>query len=250
MHTPGGQVAPTVNGDNLESQIPLFGLVFGASASANTTAVNVDLSSVGGPVSGSLLFVDSARGWRGSALVINPSSQPGVFPIVYRASNAIGDVTISERTVTLRPQAGRCAFANRRIVSPVPGTNIYTYDTRLGDVDGPWTSACFTTTPTGNDVWFRFNATQSGTLSLSTCNSDTGATATQPDTLLGICGRCDDTGFSICGDDVGGCGLGTRLTNIPVVAGQEYNIHVRAFSGDIVNGRLEVTFTPAVVPPT
>ncbi len=242
MDTPGGQVAPTVDGTDVQTRvgIELFDVL--AFASANTTGVRVDLSSIGGPNNQALTPSFDIGEWDSTVVLFTPLSQIGVFPMTFRASNAIGDVTIDVANATVRPLGTRCQGANESPIATTPGTTIYTYTTTLGIIDGPWTTACFVSTPTGNDVWFRFQPTQSGTLTLSTCNSDTGVVGGQPDTLLGFRGRCDDAGFSTCGDDVGGCGIGTRLNNIPVTAGFEYNIAVRSWSGDIVNGRLAVTF--------
>ncbi len=245
MDTPGGQVAPTVNGSD-EGRIVGNNLIrVFASTSANTTGVSVDLSSIGGPNNSSLFLNSPPSSWQSPFISLSPLSI-GVFPMTFRASNAIGDVTIDVANMTVLPRGSECQFADETFIATTPGTTIYTYTTTLGNVDGPWTTACFNPAqpPTGNDVWFRFQPTQSGTLTLSTCNSDTGATGGQPDTLLGFRGSCGDAGFSTCGDDVGGCGLGTRLSNIPVTAGFEYNIAVRSWSGDIVNGRLAVTFVP------
>jgi hypothetical protein len=253
MDTPGGQVAPTVIGDDKVRKVGDREISGSASVSANTTGASVDLSSIGGPSNRSLSPFNSATEWSsGSVALPSPLSQIDVFPITFRASNAIGDVTIDVANVTVRPRGAGCGDAIFSPIATTPGTTIYTYTTTLGTVDGPWTTACFNPSlpPTGNDVWFRFRPTQSGTLTLSTCNSDTGATGTQPDTLLGFRGRCDDAGFSVCGDDVGNCGLGTRLSNIPVTAGLEYNIAVRAFSDDIVDGKLAVTFTPTACNPS
>ncbi len=247
MDTPAGQVAPTVNGEDAVRIVGDNDISVSALASANTTGVSVDLSSIGGPSNESLSRGSLPGEWRRpGAFLPSPLSQIGVFQMTFRASNAIGDVTIDVANVTVLPRGSECDFADETFIAATPGTTIYTYSTTLGDVDGPWTNACFNPAqpPTGNDVWFRFQPSQSGTLTLSTCNSDTGATGVQPDTLLGIRESCDDAGFFTCGDDVGGCGLGTRLTNIPVTAGQEYNIAVRSWSGDIVDGKLAVTFTP------
>jgi hypothetical protein len=249
MGTPSGQVAPTVDGNDESSVVGGNSISVSAFVSANTTGASVDLSSIGGPSNQSMSLAGSQ--WIAPAVLLSsPLSQIAVFPMTFRASNAIGDVTIDVANVTVRPRGALCQNANESPIATTPGTIIYTYTTTLGTVDGPWTNACFTQTPTGNDVWFRFVPTQSGTLTLSTCNSDTGASGGQPDTLLGFRGRCFDAGFSVCGDDVGGCGLGTKLFNIPVTAGQEYNIAVRAFSTDIVDGRLAVTFTPTACNPS
>jgi hypothetical protein len=243
MHTPSGQVSPTINGDDGNKIIGEDSFTLGADTLGTASSASVDLSTIGGSSSEPMSFFDPV--WFATVLLPQPLSQIGVFPIVYRAGNALGDVGLDNATLTVRPVAYACGFAAFRPVSSAPGTSVYTYTTTLGDVDGPWTSACYISASSGNDVWFRLNATANGTLSLSTCNADTGATGDQPDTLLGIRGPCFDPVFSACGDDVGGCGLGTRLTGIPIVAGQEYNIAVRAWSTDIADGRLAVTFVPA-----
>jgi len=242
MHTPGGGTAPTLSGGDLETVSGVF-FAF-ATASAGTSAVSVDASAANGPSARDLVPGADGTSWSSFAILLNPVPAPGIYPLLYRASNPIGDVTVDEVALSVFPRGRSCNLSFQQIVQDTPGTNIYTYTTAFANVDGPWTSACFTSPPSGNDVWFRFRPTQSGAVTLSTCNADTGATGNQPDTLLGVRGFCNDAGFSVCGDDVGGCGLGTRLTDIPVTARQDYNIAVRAWSGDITNGRLAVTFTP------
>jgi hypothetical protein len=246
MDTPGGQVAPTVNGEDEVRTVGENTISVSAGVSLNTTGVSVDLSSIGGLSNQSLFFFEDTQWLAQSVFLSSPLSQIAVFPMTFRASNAIGDVTIDVANVTVLPRGSTCGSANQSPIAITPGTNIYTYTTTLGDVDGPWTTACFNPAqpPTGNDVWFRFVPTQSGTLTLSTCNSDTGASGGQPDTLLGVQRGSCFSNFFTCGDDVGGCGLGTRLSNIPVTANLPYNIAVRSWSGDIVNGRLAVTFVP------
>ncbi len=244
MDTPGGQVAPTVNGLDREATA---GDVFVAiaSASANTTGVTVDLTAVNGPNNRNLINT-SGNNWNSTFIGLSNSVGPGVYPIVYRATNAIGDVAVDPATLTLRPAGPNCSDRDRSLIIATPGTSTYTYTTTLGNVDGPWTAACFNPLqpPSGNDIWFELVPEQSGIVTLSTCNIDTGVSGSQPDTLLGVLVNCSDATFFACGDDIGGCGLGTRLVNIPVTEGSSYNIAVRSWSGDIVNGRLAVTFVP------
>ncbi|HLP83171.1 MAG TPA: hypothetical protein VK157_02380 [Phycisphaerales bacterium] len=244
MNTPGGQVAPTVDGRNDSQPFGVDTVRVIADASANTADVRADLSVVGGNSNAQLAFDGDGERWEGF-IDVPALTQPGTFPFIYRASNAIGDVTVDQASLQVLQLANECAYADQRFIASTLGTTVYTYTTVLGDVDGPWVAACTTPSfpPTGNDVWFRMFPSTNGTLTLSTCNSDTGFVGTQPDTLLGIREFCFDP-FLSCGDDVGGCGVGTRLTNIPVTAGQEYNIAVRAWGGDIPNGRLAVTFVP------
>ena len=244
MNTPSGEVAPSLTGVAEGKIVGETNFELRAVTSANATQVLGNATAVGGGSSMSLTPFN-ATSWIASIDV--PPLSLGVYPIIVRASNAIGDVSTDQASLTVTPRNWICQYADESPISSVPGTNVYTYDTRFGDVDGPWTNACFFDPPSGNDVWFRFVPAVSGTLSLSTCNADTGAPGGQPDTLLGMRRRCDDAGFFTCGDDVGGCGVGTRLTGISVIAGQEYNVAVRSWSGDIIDGRLAVTFVADIV---
>ncbi len=171
---------------------------------------------------------------------------PGVGTYIARArvTNVMGDVVEAERSVPVIPANSFCGdntSAPFRI-GTVPGTTTYTYTTTGGGVEVNW-AGCTPFNPSGDDVWFRWTPTMSGTAILSTCNSDTGVTTPQPDTLLGIRETCGSN-FLACGDDTPGCDVGTRLSNIPIVAGQEYNIAIRAYDTPIVNGTLAVIFTP------
>ncbi len=247
MNTPGGEVPPTVGGSASEQRVGDSSLYVQAIASANTIAVHVDASTVNGPNNHPIGYNGLQEIWEGFVPLNSPLSQPGTYPLVFRASNTMGDVAISNLTLIVRPANSTCEDGFRQPLSSTPGTNIYTYDTRNAGIDGPWPqSACSSFTPTGNDVWFRFVPSVNGLLTLSTCKADTGATGPQPDTLLGIRENCSGV-FEACGDDVGGCGVGTRLPNIPVSAGHEYNIAVRAYEGDIVGGLLAATFVAAVL---
>jgi hypothetical protein len=247
MHTPSEQIAPTISVEDLglplgETDVDLF-----ANASANTTAMSLDLSAVGGPSDFAFSYDSEICECWFAYVSETPLTQLGVFPMTLRARNAIDDVTVRVANLTVRQTAARCRFAAERTLSNTSGTTIYTYDTTQGDVDGPWSASCFNpaTPPTGNDVWFRFRPTSDGTLTLSTCNSDTGFAGTQRDTLLGIRSSCGDAvPFDFCADDTSGCGVGTRLSNIPISRTQQYFIAVRAFGTDIANGRLAVTFVP------
>ncbi len=247
MHTPSEQIAPTITADDISLPRGVFGVEIIANASANTTAINVDLSALGGPSNQEFIYNDACECWVSFGGDL-PLTQLGVFPMTLRARNAIDDVTVRVANLIVRQDAPRCQFAGERTLSNTSGTTIYSYDTTQGDVDGPWSATCFNpaTPPTGNDVWFRLRPTSDGTLTLSTCNSDTGFVGTQRDTLLGIRSSCGEAvPFDFCADDTSGCGVGTRLSNIPISRSRQYFIAVRAFGADIANGRLAVTFVPA-----
>ncbi len=245
MGTPSGQQAPEVNGTSRFLLTNNTSVSPAAITSLGVVSVAVDVSSLGGPTNAELNGSADDDQWSGT-VPLGPGPLPvGSFSMTYRATNSIGDVSVDGQSIFVDAAGRTCSRAVEQPIPSTPGTSIQTYNTTDSNVDGPWTTACYNPafTPTGNDVWFRFVPTQNGTLSLSTCNSDTGFTGLQPDTLLGLREQCSSGNpFLVCGDDVGGCGIGTRLTNIPVTAGQQYNIAVRAFSTDIINGRLAVTF--------
>ncbi|HLP83172.1 MAG TPA: hypothetical protein VK157_02385 [Phycisphaerales bacterium] len=247
MGTPSGASGPVLNATSRTLLTRDTSVFPTALTNTGVATVAVDVSSLGGASNAEL--TPSANGQQWSATVpLGPSPLPvGTFPMIYRATNSIGDVSITTESIFVEVPGRTCFTADQQTIPGIPGTTIHTYNTTDANVDGTWTSSCYTTSlpPTGNDVWFRFVPTLNGTLTLSTCNSDTGFIGTQRDTLLGFRRECSPGDvFLYCGDDVGGCGVGTRLTGLRVTANQQYNIAVRAFNADIVNGLLAVTFVP------
>ncbi len=240
--TPGGFTPTSMNiygspdwklGSNGDLVLEVLGPV--ASVAADTTEV-------GGSSNVPLTYDDPFPNYWGRFIPVSGVAVgPKTIPV--RVTTPIGDVVVGLKAVNVRPPAYYCGDASDRAIAPQPGTNTYTYDTTFGNVDGPWNN-CSPFTPSGDDVWFGWEATQSGTATVSTCNSDTGVVGDQPDTLLGVRLGCFVPAFVACGDDTAGCGYGTRLTNVPINEGSQYNIAVRAYSGSIVNGTLAVIFTP------
>ncbi len=165
---------------------------------------------------------------------------PRVLPMY--AFNAFDDVTLTNVNAVVRPAGYNCFNALNNMLPFTIGTRTVPYTTLHGNVDGPWTNACYSQTPSGSDIWFSLNPSVNVVMTLSTCNADTGFTGSQPDTLLGVRRFCDDNGFFVCADDTPGCGVGTRLSNIALTANEEYLICIRAWGTDIENGLLNVNY--------
>lgn len=106
--------------------------------------------------------------------------------------------------------------------------------------DGPAHAACnfFSNNQIGQDVWFRYVAECSGTVTVSTCNS------ASYDTKLAVYEGegCDDLDGRIlaCVDDTAGCGTRSTAT-ITAVAGQEYRIRLGGYSAGQGTGTLKIT---------
>ncbi len=233
--TPTSMIIPADTDQTLDSFPALDVFVTGPVAS-----VAMDASSVGG--SNNVVFTHLFDNvWEGRFAI--GSIPVGPRGVIVRATTPIGDRVVAPTTINVRALGYTCAFAQDRQIFPQAGVNLYTYDTTFSDLDGPW-GGCSPFTPSGDDIWIRWNATQNGTATFSTCNSDTGVAGAQPDTLLGFRRECFIGSFDACADDTPGCGYGTRLANIPITAGQEYNIAIRGYDAPIVNGTLAVIFTP------
>jgi hypothetical protein len=88
----------------------------------------------------------------------------------------------------------------------------------------PW--GCATA---GNDIWFTYSATCTGTLIADTCSSNR-TFDTVLEVFAGPCGSLVSLG---CNDDAGGgCGVGSALA-VPVTAGQTYRIRIGGFFGTV-----------------
>lgn len=116
-------------------------------------------------------------------------------------------------------------------------------------VNGPFGNGSATTSPEawpcsagGNDLWFRYTATCSGQLQVSTC-SPVRDFDTVLEVLDGTAG-CAGLVSLACNDDR--CGLGSQVT-VGITAGQALLIRVGGFSGDI--GRFELLLNCAPTGP-
>lgn len=85
----------------------------------------------------------------------------------------------------------------------------------------------------GSDIWFFYEATCDGVLTVSTCN-----TATY-DTRLALYDACDGT-LVACNDDGPGCAGFTSILTADVVCGQTYFLRVGGFAGAQGSGTLNV----------
>ncbi len=98
------------------------------------------------------------------------------------------------------------------------------FDTTIATTDGPAHPGCtnFGDGQIHKDIWYRYNATATGTLNISLCNSffDTVVAVYQGTACVGNLLGCND-------DE---CGTRSKLA-VPVTAGQSYKIRVGGFQG-------------------
>tara|TARA_B100002052_G_scaffold219876_1_gene201832 strand:+ start:144 stop:677 length:534 start_codon:yes stop_codon:yes gene_type:complete len=91
-----------------------------------------------------------------------------------------------------------------------------------------------------SDVWFTYEATCSGTLTVSTCdivNFDTD--------LVIYKGGCDDKIQVACNGDYGNCADFTSLVEMPVELGENYLIRIGGWeNGSVGNGSLLIQCDP------
>jgi hypothetical protein len=92
------------------------------------------------------------------------------------------------------------------------------------------------------DVWFRYQASAAGTLTVDTCGSDF-------DTVLSIrSSTCSGTQLG-CNDDYAACGLDSRV-QITVAANSVYFIRVAGYNNATGNYTLNVAGPAGIVPPS
>lgn len=132
-------------------------------------------------------------------------------------------------TVSLDPANDTCATAQTiNDNSTVPGTVV--------NATHSITSNCDNTT-TARDVWYRYVATQTGTLQIRTTGSSL-------DTVVTVYSECGGTELACNDDALGGspAGYGTSASylSIPVLDGEDYYIRVAGYSGSIGHFRLHV----------
>jgi len=89
----------------------------------------------------------------------------------------------------------------------------------------------------GNDVWFKFNSTFTGSLQVSTCGDATF------DTVIAAYSGCSCGSFTLlgCNDDGAGCPNHTSKLTVPVTAGNCYRIRVAGFNGATGTGVLTLS---------
>ncbi|MHC5025864.1 MAG: hypothetical protein ACYTGR_03785 [Planctomycetota bacterium] len=98
----------------------------------------------------------------------------------------------------------------------------------------------------GSDIWYSYTPDQTGTLTLSTCNTDpAGDTNADYDTrTAAYTGGCGNLVLAACNDDGPDCGGFTSILDIPVDAGTPVLIRLGGFDGASGTGTFELSFTP------
>ncbi len=115
------------------------------------------------------------------------------------------------------------------------------FDTIKANTDGPAHVSCQFDGQTYQDIWYNYNSTFSGDLTISTCDR------AEYDTDLVVYDGCEcGPGLEdpplACNDDFGGCAGFTSQVTIQVVAGNCYKIRVGGFQDDDAGtGLLNIT---------
>lgn len=130
---------------------------------------------------------------------------------------------------------------NNNCASAIPIADGATAFSTVGaTTDGPSHAGCMFDGQTYNDIWFTYQATCTGELTVSTCGS------AQYDTDLVVYNGCNCGALAAnmagCNDDGAGCSLFTSEVVLPAIAGNCYLIRVGGWqSGDSGTGTLNVT---------
>ncbi|MBL9150549.1 MAG: FG-GAP repeat protein [Phycisphaerae bacterium] len=155
------------------------------------------------------------------------------------ADNAPTDPTQAGRVVLYRPLANDVCGA---FADPLPylqnGVNAFT---TIGATEGDPDDGCLQFADPGPDVWFRYTATCTGQLEVSTCsNADF-------NTKLAVyegCGVvCVTSTLLGCSDNAPGCAGNTSRVTVDVVAGECYRIRIGGGNGEFGLGLIELTCT-------
>ena len=120
---------------------------------------------------------------------------------------------------------------------------LHAFSTLGATTDGPVEVACQFDGQTYNDTWFIYEATCTGNLEVSTCNT------VDYDTDLVVYDGTDCNNLTTlgCNDDTAGCAGFTSMVTVPVVGGNSYLIRVGGFNdGDVGSGDLSLICTGGV----
>jgi hypothetical protein len=136
--------------------------------------------------------------------------------------------------------ANQCADAST--ISPTAAAS-YPFTT-VGATATTIQNVCDSAIDTGPDVWFRFVATSTGSVTAGTCGSDF-------DTILRVFATCPNAfgdGSVACNDDFctgGGSGF-SRASQVTfrVVAGEDYYIRISGYNGASGSGNLSFSVVP------
>jgi len=147
------------------------------------------------------------------------------------------------------PANDNCAQAT---VLPSEPTVSVPFDNRCASSDGPTDVPCPASQPSYPDLWYKYVAPCTGTVTASLCNT------TNFDSIMDVYGGgavcpCPTTsaGLITCGDDTCGISGGPSQVSFNVSAGACYTIRVSGWSGSTGTGVLDVTYNTScvIVPP-
>ncbi|HEU4544861.1 MAG TPA: lysyl oxidase family protein, partial [Microlunatus sp.] len=178
------------------------------------------------------LYTPGAQGF----YVINSADfNPGTY-WVYTEITDGGTTTgaWSAGTVSFKVANDTCSAAT------LIGNGSTPFTTKFAATDGPTHAACnyFSNNQIGQDVWFRYKAPCSGTVTISTCGT------ANFDTKLAVYDQagCDglDSRVLACVDDTSGCST-TSTASITAVQGMEYMIRLGGYSSAQGTGTLQIT---------
>jgi len=139
--------------------------------------------------------------------------------------------TCSVAAVSLFASSGLAQASDNCADAPVIGNGSFPFDLNGSTNDG--TATCQFPTA-GQDVWYRFNATGNGIVTVSTCGGS------MEDTMLAAYDGCGGTQLA-CVDD--SCGLQSQIS-FPVSTGVSYRIRISQFNGAVgstATGNITVT---------
>ena len=160
-----------------------------------------------------------------------------VFPVVGGQTYLIavggvggdqGDFTLSLQCSPLPP--------NDECTGAIPISEGIQVGSNAGATTSPVTGACG---PIGNDVWYSYQATSTGTLTAGFCGS--GSSASHDLVLAAFDGTCAALNPLACADDT--CGTGPEIS-IPVLAGRTYYLAVGGSGGSQGGFELSLSFSP------
>ncbi len=119
--------------------------------------------------------------------------------------------------------------------APVASVGVNAYDNSFGGETLNYTGLCnmgaFGDDSNHGAVWFQWTATESGSFTVSTCNTAGGV-----DTRLSVQTGCDASTVVACNDDGAGCAAFSSRLTFSATAGQQYYILVGVYSATTAGG--------------
>ncbi len=204
-------------------------LTWGGSDTVHSASIEYLINGVvqlGGPLDASSFFTDP---WNGQATIVLPNGAGEGY-------NGVRLEIVVEKSIQL-PNDG-CRGQIEVFDGPTP------YSTIGSSTDGPNEPAdCFSASYSdiGSDIWYRYEATCTGNLTVDLCNSNY-------DTKFAVydgCLQCPiSPGPLVCNDDF--CGVRSRAS-APVVEGECYTIRLGGYFGYQGSGTMNLSCN--VIPP-